>query len=149
MDEPLHRRPADALGRRAVLLPLDQCGVQHATDVLHHVIREHRDGTGLPIDADANDVPGDRRREARHVGATLRLDRLAPRPGVGADELRNRDGLLRRAPRLHAAVDELEVLDGDLELERRRLEQPLADGLGGPTDRASGGVRDRAPAAAR
>ena len=51
--------------------------------------------------------------------------------------------------RLHAAVDELEVLDGDLQLERGRLEQPLADGLGGPTDRAPGGVRDRAAAAAR
>ena len=149
VDERLERRPAHRLGGRTLLLSRDERRIQHPADVLHDMVLDHRDSSGGTVDANPRDVPGDRRSEARLVDTGVPFDRRPARASVATDDLRDRDRALGRASRPNGAVDQLEVLDGDLELQRRRLEQSLPGLLGGSPDRPTGGIRDRAAAAAR
>ena len=93
---------------------------------------EQLDLAGLAVDADVRDVTRDGRRAARLRGAAVALDRLVAAAEAErlARDLLDGDRAVRGSDGLYDAVDDLEVVRGDLELLRRGREQLLARGLG-------------------
>ena len=122
--ELLEQRPADALRGAAVHLALDERGVQRAADVLGDDVAQQRHGAGLAVHADvARDA---RRRRARGWSARRRRSPRSARTGCrSVRTLAARSAIaiprLGRADGAHLAVDDLEVLGGDLELGRGDL----------------------------
>ena len=118
MVELLVQRPAHALGDAAAHLPLDECRIQRATDVLRDHVPQQLDLAGLAVDSDVGEVRGDRRRTARLRRAAVAFHRLvlAAETERLLRQLLDRDRAVRRSDRAHDAILDLEVVGCDLEL---------------------------------